>query len=164
MSYTLHIMPSGHLQLVLNEDGQVDSHMKKVIVAFTRSTSEGLFCLAAQTAGETEPSILFWREVGIRYLSRLCRIQEADADKNQVKAPEHDELHHMLVNAPPMVGAEYLNTTLVLRLWEALNQWTVNAVIASDLSLSGWLKKHAPHWHQVGRVCFHLAENQNIVW
>ncbi|NOY85222.1 MAG: DEAD/DEAH box helicase, partial [Nitrospirae bacterium] len=24
-----------------------------------------------------------------------------------------------------------------------------------------WLKKHAPRWHQVGRVCFHLAENKN---
>ena len=118
-------MPSGHLQLVPNEDGQVDSHMKKVITAFTRSTSEGLFCLAAQAAGDTEPSILFWREVGARYLSRLCRIQEVDTDKNQVEAPEHDELHHMLLNAPPMVGAEYLNATLVLRLWEALNQWTV---------------------------------------
>jgi len=60
-----------------------------------------------------------------------------------------------------MVGAEYLNATLVLQLWEALNQWTVNAVIASDLSLSGWLEKHALHWHQVGRICFHLAENKN---
>jgi non-specific serine/threonine protein kinase len=27
--------------------------------------------------------------------------------------------------------------------------------------LSGWLKKFAPAWQQVGRVCFHLAENKN---
>jgi len=161
MSCTLHITPSGHLQLIPNEDGQVDSRMKKVIAAFTRSTSEGLFSMAAQATGETEPSLLFWREVGVRYLSRLCRIQEVDTDKNQVEAPGQEEIHHMLMNAPPMVGSEYLNATLVLQLWEALDQWTVNAVMTSGLNLSDWLKKHAPHWHQVGRVCFHLAENKN---
>jgi len=29
-----------------------------------------------------------------------------------------------------------------------------------DDGLAGFLKRRAPLWHQVGRVCFHLAENR----
>ena len=99
--------------------------------------------------------------MGVRYLSRLCRLPEVDADAKMVETPGHDELNEMLVNAPPMTGAEYLNPGLLIRLWEALDRWTINAVSTSGLSLSAWLKKHAPRWHQVGRVCFHLAENKS---
>jgi len=33
-------------------------------------------------------------------------------------------------------------------------------IAASKSGLAGWLKQHAPIWRQVGRVCFHLAENK----
>ncbi len=161
MSCILNITPRGHLQLKVNEEGQIDRPMKKVIEAFNRSTPEGLFYLAMQTIGETEPSILFWREMGVEYLSRLCRLPELDADAKMLEMLGHDELKALLLNAPPMTGAEYLNGELLTRLWEELHRWTIDAVLTSGLSLSAWLKKHAPHWHQVGRVCFHLAENKN---
>jgi len=161
MNCKLNITPSGHLQFQVNEAGHVDRPMKKVIGAFKRSTPEGLFHLSAQATRETEPSILFWRELGLRYLSRLCQLPEVDANAKLVETPRHDELNDLLVNAPPMTAAEYLNPGLLVRLWEALDRWTVNAVLTSGLSLSVWLGRHAPRWHQVGRVCFHLAENKN---
>ncbi|HEY9869642.1 MAG TPA: DEAD/DEAH box helicase, partial [Candidatus Obscuribacterales bacterium] len=33
-------------------------------------------------------------------------------------------------------------------------------IAACDGGISAWLQKHAPLWHQVGRICFHLAENK----
>ncbi|NOY85506.1 MAG: hypothetical protein GXO96_11925, partial [Nitrospirae bacterium] len=74
MSYKLKITPSGQLQLQVNEEERVNAPMKKVIGAFKRSMPEGLFKLTVQDTGETEPSILFWRELGLLYLSRLCHL------------------------------------------------------------------------------------------
>ncbi len=161
MSYKLNITPSGQLQLQVNEEERVNAPMKKVIGAFKRSMPEGLFNLAVQDTGKTEPSILFWHELGLLYLSRLCHLTAIDAEQIGVEMLSHDELNALLVNAPPMTGGEYLNASVIIQHWEALNAWTVKAVITSGLSLSAWLKKHAPRWHQVGRVCFHLAENKN---
>ncbi len=59
-----------------------------------------------------------------------------------------------------MRGAEYLNVEMLLRLWDDLDAWVRKEVAASGEGLTGWLKEHAPIWHQVGRVCFHLAENK----
>jgi SNF2 family DNA or RNA helicase len=54
-----------------------------------------------------------------------------------------------------------LNTGLLHNLWIDLDGWVRKEIALSALGLSGWLKKHAPLWHQVGRVCFHLAENKS---
>ena len=44
--------------------------------------------------------------------------------------------------------------------WEDLDAWVRGEVSAGGEGLSGFLKQRAPLWHQVGRVCFHLAENR----
>jgi hypothetical protein len=54
-----------------------------------------------------------------------------------------------------------LNTGLLHNLWIDLDGWVRKEIALSALGLSGWLKKHATLWHQVGRVCFHLAENKS---
>jgi len=41
-----------------------------------------------------------------------------------------------------------------------LDLWVCEQIQAFG-SLAGVLAKKAPQWHQVGRVCFHLAENKN---
>jgi len=66
----------------------------------------------------------------------------------------------MLLSAPPMQGGEYLSADVFRDLWVDLDAWVLEEVSASEGGLSGWLKKHAAIWHQVGRVCFHLAENK----
>ena len=59
-----------------------------------------------------------------------------------------------------MEGGEYLSPELLQRLWEQLGQW-VRAAAAEAGGLTALLRRRAPRWHQVGRVCFHLAENRN---
>ena len=59
-----------------------------------------------------------------------------------------------------MQGAEYLSEAALVGVWEDLDAWVRGAVAAGGEGLSGFLKRRAPLWHQVGRVCFHLAENR----
>jgi len=46
-----------------------------------------------------------------------------------------------------------------LVLWIELDGWVRKQISTSEGGLSGYLKRHAPVWRRVGRVCFHLAEN-----
>ena len=59
-----------------------------------------------------------------------------------------------------MPGAEYLTCGVLQDTWTDLDTWVRRKVAACQQGLSGFLKQRAPLWHQVGRVCFHLAENR----
>ena len=75
--------------------------------------------------------------------------------------PAPAEIKALQDAAPPMVGGEYLNAALLQNFWIDLDGWVRKEIASSGLGLSGWMKKHAPIWQQVGRVCFHLAENKS---
>jgi len=66
----------------------------------------------------------------------------------------------MLLSAPPMQGGEYLKAKVLDNIWRDLDAWARDEVASSGDGLSGWLKRRALLWHQIGRVCFHLAENK----
>ena len=59
-----------------------------------------------------------------------------------------------------MQGAEYLTEAALQDVWRDLDAWVRGQVASFGQGLSGFLKQRAPLWHQVGRVCFHLAENR----
>jgi len=42
-----------------------------------------------------------------------------------------------------------------------LDQWVRQDINHFKKGFDAWLEKKAPLWHQVGRVCFHLAENKS---
>ncbi len=165
MDYDLKLTPSGRLHLVEtnnDEETATDAWMRRAVVAFSASPAEGLFALAA-TRPDTPPplSLSYWRDFGGRYLTRLCRTPESGGrEVPPVEPPWESELTTMLLSAPPMRGVEYLNREVLLHLWDDLDSWAHREIAASKSGPSGWLKKHAPIWHQVGRVCFHLAENK----
>lgn len=165
MPDALHISPLGHLLLSQEAENTLDSEdvaTKKVLRAFERSSAEGLFTLGALLAHSHDPSLAYWKDFGSRFLSALCRLNASlETIETAIESPSEEELAFIALNAPPMTGAEYLNTSVLAALWSDLAHWTANALAESKLSLSEWLKKKAPKWHQVGRVCFHLAENKN---
>jgi non-specific serine/threonine protein kinase len=151
----------------LNEDGaegagSLDPWMKRVAAAFSSSQAAGLVALAA-TRPDTPPppSLSFWRDFACRYLTELCRTPETAGDRlDPMEPPSESELTTMLRSAPPMQGGEYLSADTFRSLWSDLDAWVRKNAAASEGGLGGWLKKHAVLWHQVGRVCFHLAENK----
>ncbi len=76
-------------------------------------------------------------------------------------SPDDASVDRWLINAPPMPGAEYLSATVLRDLWKALDDWLLDEVAENHPDFNDFLEKRAPGWHQMGRVCFHLAENKN---
>jgi non-specific serine/threonine protein kinase len=161
----LILTPAGRLRLQPGaNDGAAapDAWMKRVAAGFAACPAAGLFALAA-TRPEVPPpaSFSFWRELAGRYLTQLCRIPETAANNLEpIEAPSESELSTMVLSAPPMHGGEYLGIAVFQGLWAELDAWARGEIAAAKEGLAGWLKKHAAIWHQVGRVCFHLAENK----
>jgi hypothetical protein len=169
MSLELVLTPAGHLlpsrpEGVAEPDGaaELDGWTKKALEAFRGSQGQGLFTLAAtRPEGLLSLSVAFWREYASRYLTELCRTPEFGADPQQpIEAPPQAELDALLLSAPPMQGGEYLRDQVLRSLWSDLDAWARDRVASSGMGLSSWLQRHAPLWHQVGRVCLHLAENK----
>ncbi len=138
-----------------------DPGLDRVARAFAASQAEGLWALAAERfEGPLAPSLAFWRGFAGRYLTELCHTPEvAGVAMGPIPPPDAAELAAFVVNAPPMQGAEYLAEAPLARLWNELDQW-VRREVAACGELAGFLRQRAPLWHQVGRVCFHLAENR----
>jgi len=165
VNYDIILTPAGHLSLREARGDTVaagDAWMKRVAAGFSSSQGSGLFALAA-TRPESPPSpvFAFWRDFACLYLTRLCRMPEpAGKPTDPIEPPSESELATMLLSAPPMQGGEYLDLEVFRSLWADLDSRVRKGIAASKAGLAGWLKEHAPMWHRVGRVCFHLAENK----
>ena len=161
----LALSPTGHVH-VLGEnpepDEEPDAWVKKAVGAFSLGQAPGLFTLAARPPeAPPPPSFSFWRDLSCRYLTALCQISEhGEGSLAPVIPPRDSEITAFLTGAPLMQGAEYLNNEVYRTLWHDLDGWVRQEVQASGKGLAEILKLRAPLWHQVGRVCFHLAENR----
>jgi non-specific serine/threonine protein kinase len=137
-----------------------DRLLGKVAQAFAASQGEGLFLLATERfESPLGPSLLYWRDFAVRYLTALCHTPETVASAPAIPAPDAEELAALLANVPPIEGAEYLDEAALTGVWQDLDAWVCGQIAAGGQGLSGFLKQRAPLWHQVGRVCFHLAEH-----
>jgi len=173
MSIDLAFTPSGHITAVgapdeersFSEgplDAAPDGRINKLVKAFASSQAEGLFALATERLeAPLAPSLAYWRDFAARYLTELCHTPEiTDVALDEIPPPPSSELATLLLSVPPMQGAEYLTGGAFEGIWRDLDTWVRGRVASSRQGLSGFLKQQAPLWHQVGRVCFHLAENR----
>ena len=163
--FDLLITPSGHLrcQPLTGEPGGGDNAALSAIAdAFAKDgAGAGLFRLAALKTGEGLPlACAFWRDFALRFLNELCHTPESAGVIPPVEPPAPADMVRVLLSIPPMTGAEYLTITALDNAWRALDQWVHETATACG-GLSGFLQQYAPHWKQVGRVCFHLAENKD---
>ena len=126
---------------------------------FLRDWREGWFCLAAsKLTYDQSPSLRFWQELSKEYITTLCHIPE-EANFSRVELPGVDRLNEWISKAPPMKGGEYISFPLLKKMWECLNSW-VEKESRNHGGVHSFLRKKAPKWHQVGKVCFHLVENK----
>ena len=147
--FQLELTPHGHIICRTTE--------RPDFVAFGESDAAGLIELAGQKLTlETDPSIGFWKSFASLFLRALCHIPEGD--ELLVPPPSPAELAELVLNAPPMRGAEYCSPTVLSTLWKRMEDWTKGQLTESGLP--GFLKTHAPMWSRVGRVTLHLAENK----
>ena len=143
-------------------DGSVDRRLRQVVDAFLVSPGAGLFLLATERFDTPlSPSVVYWREFACRYLTELCQTPESGSPVMEpIAPPDVAELSAQVLNAPPLQGGEYLTEAALAGVWQDLDAWVRGEVAASGAGLSRFLQRRAPLWHQVGRVCFHLAENR----
>ncbi len=159
---SLSLSPQGRLSLRLSpSDATPSAQQKRVQTAFAQSTATGLLHLSTQQSDTSDPSLQFWKTFANRFLDQACRLPTRSEVADQIPAPREEDLTDILVSAPPFTGVEYLDTALLLNLWTSLSRHLQAIVAASGNDLAAWLKQNAPQWHQVGRVCFHLAENKS---
>ena len=165
VDYEIALTPTGRLVLKegkATETGKHGAWTRKVAEGFSSCRAAGLIALAAAIPDTPlSSSLSFWRDFACRYLTLLCRIPEYSGELiDPIDPPESVEIATLLLAAPPMQGGEYLNTTLLREIWLDLDGWVRKEIASAGGGLSSWLKQRAALWHQVGRVCFHLAENK----
>jgi superfamily II DNA or RNA helicase len=135
----------------------------QIAQAFARGPGHGLFCLGAEEVGTGLPAALaYWREFGARYIAAVCALPglgEA-ATKPVVGPPDDAELSHVAAAVPPMVGAEYLTSSVLAGLWQATDAAFDAELAEARTSVQQFLKSRHPAWNLVGRVHFNLAENR----
>jgi non-specific serine/threonine protein kinase len=164
VSFEIGLLPSGHLHCFpsANDNDTAESAIDvRIVKAFSRHTGEGLFDLAARKAkADLAPTVIYWRNFAEKYLSARCLLAPTELGRIDPLEPlcEADTMP-LLQSAPPMRGAEYLSALVLQELWVLFDSWICEQ-IQSFGSLAEFLAKKAPQWHQVGRVCFHLAENK----
>lgn len=187
MEFELAVSPAGRISVLTADVGQENtqrsgsrsgkaaaddssrkrgSFVPQLTQAFQNSSGEGLFELAAgRLTGNHKtswsPSVRYWQDFGNRYLEQICQLPDATADNiSDVAAPTSAEIGSLILNVPPMLGAEYVSADLLQNLWQQMDEWFRKELSSSQLTLAEFLKQRAPLWQRVGRVCLHLAENR----
>ena len=128
---------------------------------FAVCQAEGLIALAGGRPDPTWPLPWnFWRDFAARYLTALCQMPPASRLIDPIAPPDESELSRLSLSIPPMPGAEYCGVEVLRSIWNDLHAWCSERIGGNGDGLSGFLQAHAPLWRQVGRVCFHLAENR----
>jgi superfamily II DNA or RNA helicase len=154
----IRLTPLGHLCWE-SGTGLLPKPLAAVRDAFDRDWREGLFVLGARKSAALEwPTLHYWQRYAQRYVTALCHLPGSSVAAG-VESPAPVELDELALAAPPMSGGEYLCRETLGRIWDALDHWSSEAIGAAG-SLEAFLAAWAPQWHQVGRVCFHLAENR----
>lgn len=124
---------------------------------FDKDWRQSWFSLAANKHTYTDPSLSFWQKIASHYLTSLCHLPE-DVETVAIDPPSLDLMNDWILRAPPLLGGEYLQTETLLKLWNSLNDWVIES--CKNSGVHPFLASFAPLWKQVGRVCFHLAENK----
>ena len=168
MNNLLSLSPTGHLLMILPagtdaisaDAALLPSRGPAIAKAFAASQAQGLIALAGGKADPTWPlPWTFWRDFAGRYLTAFC---QAEPLPQPVPLPPPDpaELAGYCLSIPPMPGAEYCCYEVLQGIWTDLDAWARSEVARRADGVPGFLQEYAPLWRQVGRVCFHLAENR----
>ena len=157
---SIRLTPSGHLHVLPGPAGAAPPDLARALHAFEENETAGLFELAARPiSGGLPLDLSYWREFAGRALTARCHTPGATTALEPIPPLTEADSAFLVLSAPPMEGAEYLSAEVLGRLWTSLDEW-IRGHADEDGGLEKFLAKRAPLWRQVGRVCFHLAENR----
>ncbi len=162
---SLSFTPQGHLKVrTLTEDelGTTASLIndKRIANAFLRSQEEGLYQLVKATYNDNwSKTLIYWRNFISGYIKALC-YSSVDESLVNIPVPNDEDILKWQLDIPPMTGSEYVTQASLILIWQSFGNFISNKVIQEYTNISQFLAKELPTWQQVGRVCFHLAENK----
>ncbi|HEC90080.1 MAG TPA: DEAD/DEAH box helicase [Alphaproteobacteria bacterium] len=157
----LRLTPQGHLVPDKDEDSPVlgDKIATRLVETFAQGSGYGLMWLGTEEVGRALPPILgWWRDFAVRYVEGLC-LRSSDAAVT-VPPPNDGELATLVLTAPMMPGAEYLNQDILKALWGKIGAAFSTSLADAKTDIQTFLKSLNPAWNMVGRVHFNLAENR----
>ena len=156
---SMRLSPHGSLHFQVAEASSVAPPLISIQKAFTDDWRMGWFRLAADKLSiSNDPSVRFWQDIASHFLTALCHLP-SEEEYSPLVPPEMERIQEWILRAPPMNGGEYFSKESMLFLWEELNTWVTSACREHG-GIHPFLAVEAPKWQQVGRVCFHLAENK----
>ncbi len=155
---SIRCSPSNALHFECSENAAIPKFLTQIYDNFVLDWRAGWFRLAAERPLlNQEPTLKFWQEIAAHFLTLLCHMP-AESACASIPPPNNALIEEWILRAPPMMGGEYLSVDRILKLWQELNEWFLAA--SKELGIQQFLEARAPLWRQVGRVCFHLAENK----
>ncbi|MFP3556943.1 DEAD/DEAH box helicase [Paraburkholderia sp. SIMBA_049] len=153
------ITPAGHLLAAPDVDAPALPDDVALGASFRRGTGHGLLYLGSATIGRAlPPAWAWWRDFGARYVTSLCTTPEGE--EVAVSQPDTGDFERLIEDAPPMTGAEYLTSDVLVALWGKIDIALRDELASTGESLQTFLKSRHPAWNLVGRVHFNLAENR----
>lgn len=164
---TLSLALSPHGKLYLHQEpdegGSLDeSSRNRIKEGFEKSSGRGLLVLAGdEITSHLSPIFSYFRDIGRRYLTEVCRLPEDGAGHIPEIPPPRSDLETLSLSPPLMRGAEYLNTGVLEALWTEMDQGFREEAASLPGGMKAYIGARYPRWHMVGRVCFHLAENKS---
>lgn len=160
MPLSLALSPEGHIiadELAEDTAAFGATHETAARAALEGGSAAVLLWLAAwKMADGLPPPAQFWRELTAHYFTRFCRV----GGRSGVAPLNPAEIQERIEQLPPMRGAEHLCAEGLRRVWGELDQHIATCVAKHPKGAEGWLRETVPHWHLVGRVTLHLAENK----
>lgn len=158
----LTLNPSGHLVMVdPSAAAAAEPRFPHISRAFADSQSAGIMALTGEKPASDWPlAWIYWRDFGARYLLQLCQNQATTKRLDPSPPLDAATLAFLQLSIPPMPGAEYCTPEVLAEIWSSLDAWALASMARDADGLAGFIHRHAPLWRQVGRVCFHLAENR----
>ena len=124
-SPVIALAPNGRLHLepaAAGDEGlPAGALAERVVRAFAHGAGHGLLHLGTREHDELLPAgLAFFRDVAARFVARLCAVPELEQRRGEVALPAPgEELAALAAAAPPFVGAEYLDPTVLAELWDA---------------------------------------------
>lgn len=161
----LSLTPSGSLHIAYHTDvtnAHSDVIQPSLIQSFLQSQEQGLLqLLGLKVDGSWSLALKYWRNFMALYAERLCHhTLNADQPIDVIPPPSEVICQEWLLKIPPMPGGEYASVDLLASIWLSFDKWCRSRIASDSEGVAGFLKKYLPAWQQVGRVCFHLAENK----
>ena len=157
----LRLTPQGRLVPEETDDARdlEDRVAARLVEAFAQGSGYGLMQLGAgEVVRALPPVLVWWHDFAARYVAELC-LRSSDAAFT-VAPPDGGEFATLVLTAPMMPGAEYLNQDVLKALWEEVGTAFASSLAVAGMDLQTFLKSLSPAWNLVGRVHFNLAENR----